>query len=63
MAGIELVGGSNNLEGRVEIVNYDERFTLCDDGFDDIDATVICRQLGFTSGEVSHPLLYLLAFS
>ena len=45
---LRLVGGSNYLQGRVEICYNEAWGTICDNQFDNVDASVICRQLGFS---------------
>ena len=44
---IRLVGGSYSWEGRVEIYLDGEWGTITGNGVGDVDAHVVCRQLGY----------------
>ena len=55
---IRLIGGSNSFEGRVEICNNNNWGTVCDDGFAANDATVVCRQLGYTATGMYRVVMY-----
>ena len=46
---IRLREGTTNMTGRVEICNDKVWGTVCDDLWDNTDADVACRQLGFES--------------
>ncbi len=46
---VRLVDGANYNEGRVEICLSNEWGTVCDEMWDDTDASVVCRNLGLSS--------------
>ena len=49
---VRLAGSSNAYEGRVEICVNNTWGTVCDDKFGSSEARVICRQLGYSSGNI-----------
>lgn len=57
---VSLVGGRTISEGFVRIFLNGRWGTVCDDNWDNTDARVICRQLGYDGGKAilySNPLL------
>ena len=46
---LRLAGSAVADEGRVEICINNEWGTVCDDSWENADATVVCRQLGYTN--------------
>ena len=48
MYAVRLVGGQSPREGRVEVFNNRQWGTVCDDGFNQTAARVVCNSLGLT---------------
>ena len=49
---VRLTGSSYKFRGRVEICVDNTWGTVCDDDFGRSDARVVCRQLGYSSGNI-----------
>lgn len=50
---IRLIGGKDNSSGRVEVTRDNITWgTICDDFWNDVNANVLCRQLGYRWGKV-----------
>ena len=50
---IRLMGGASSLEGRVEMCGNDSYSTVCDDFWDELEAQIVCRQLGYIGSSES----------
>lgn len=55
---IRLMDGENKKEGRVEVFINGQWGTICDDGWTDKDAAVICRQLGYKGPAKARTMAY-----
>lgn len=55
---VTVVGGQGSVTiasgGRVYVSNINGTGTICGDMWDDFDADVVCRQMGFPSGTAIH---------
>jgi hypothetical protein len=51
---VRIVGGSSNMEGRVEVCVSGAWGTVCDDSWSHVDANVVCRQLGYSNSDAGY---------
>ncbi|OWF54692.1 uncharacterized protein LOC110441726 [Mizuhopecten yessoensis] len=58
MVRVRFVGGTGPFEGRVEVLYRNRWGTVCDDGWDNTDAGVVCRMAGYTLGGVAKSKAY-----
>ena len=59
---IRLEGGTTSREGRVEMCSGGVWGTICDNGWSNTDARVVCRQLGYPTLGVSVMLVLLVQY-
>ena len=58
---VRLVDGSDQYEGRVEVCINDQWGTVCDNAWSSVDATTVCKQLGFAyTSSMLKPYFYAL---
>ena len=57
---MRLIGGTDESNGHVEICRQRTWGVVCSDGWDDRDAEVVCRQLGFDPSGIMLAFLYFI---
>ena len=54
---VRLVDGPSAYEGRVEICHSKQWGTICNRYWDNLEAKVVCRQLGFTAAGIYYDII------
>lgn len=48
---VRLIDGSKENEGRVEVLIHGQWGTICHNSWDNLDANIVCKQLGYTAAK------------
>ena len=61
--GVRFASGPNEFEGRIEVLTDGAWYSICDAGWSDTNAAVVCRQLGYSGGKAVDSPKYKYQYS